>query len=364
MNSKGDPSFPTHLTPFIRKMLPLSAAFRKQFLFTSLELQDTGTYKPWHGVFDTGIRGLERMYIDRCILLPVNTCPAYCRFCVRKDYLAPTEKETMSEEDLQQALRYVQNDTRLVEVLISGGEPIMNLRRLKTILNGLGEISHVRVIRIPTRCVAYDPDRISTEFLELLGTHQGHHPDQKIEIETHFDHPDEIQPETRAAAKRFLEKGFSLVCKTTLLRGINDNADTLRALFQELRFIGIQPYYLVHCLNPRGAAHFRTTVDHGLQLKRELRSKGSGRSNPQYILLTSVGKVEPGVDATILRKEGNMLVIETPYRPEYFDRLILKTFRLPKGAEISAGGYLIVRYPDGEPGRFPSPQDPGLPTLP
>lgn len=363
MNSINDPSFPTHFTPFIRKMLPSSAAFRKQFLFTPLELQDAGTYKPWHGVFDTGIRGLERMYVNRCILLPVNTCPAYCRFCVRKDYLAPAEKEAMSEKDLEEALRFIQHDTRLVEVLISGGEAIMNLRRLKMILSGLGEIKHVRVIRFATRCVAYDPDRISAQFLELLDTHQDRHPDQKIEIETHFDHPDEIQPETRAAAKRLLDKGFSLVCKTTLLRGINDDAETLRTLFQELRFIGIQPYYLVHCTNPRGAAHFRTTVDQGLQLKRALRGMGSGRSNPQYILLTSVGKVEPGVDATILGKEGKMLVIETPYRPEQFDNLMLKAFQLPQGAEISAGGYLIVRYPDGEPERFPSPQDPGVSAL-
>lgn len=364
MNSKNDPLFPTHITSFIQKMLPLSAAIRKQFLFTSLELQDSGTYKPWHGVFDTGIRGLERMYVDRCILIPVNTCPAYCRFCVRKDYLAPAEKETMTDEDLKKALQFIQNDTRLVDVLISGGEPIMNLRRLKTILDGLSSIKHVRIIRIATRCVSYDPDRISKEFLDILGTRQNSCPSQKIEIETHFDHPDEIQPETRAAAKRLMEKGFSLVCKTTLLRGINDDAETLRTLFRELRFIGIQPYYLVHCINPRGAAHFRTTVERGLQLKRELRSKGSGRSNPQYILLTSVGKVEPGVDATILRKEGNTLVVETPYRPEQFDHLMLKTFQLPDGAEISAEGYLIVRYPDGEPERFPLPQDPGLPTLP
>ncbi len=143
MTSKNDPLFPTLLTSFIRKMLPISAAFRKQFLFTSLELQDTGTYKPWHGVFDTGIRGLERMYVDRCILLPVNTCRAYCRFCVRKDYLAPAEKEVMSEEDIEKAFRFIQGDARLVDVLISGGEAIMNLRRLKIILNGLGKIQHV-----------------------------------------------------------------------------------------------------------------------------------------------------------------------------------------------------------------------------
>ena len=166
------PLFPTRLTPFIKKMLPRSAAFRKQYLFSSAESDDSGVYKPWHGVFDTGIAGLERMYVDRCVLLPVNTCPAYCRFCVRKDYLAPAGKSVVSQESLRLALEYIQNDSRILDVLISGGEAILDLRRLFTLLDSLGRIDHVRVVRIATRCVAYDPERISKDFLNGLARHR------------------------------------------------------------------------------------------------------------------------------------------------------------------------------------------------
>jgi lysine 2,3-aminomutase len=360
---KEDPLFPTLLTPFIKRMLARSAAFRKQYLFSGSELGDVGTYKPWYGVFDTGIRGLERMYVDRCVFLPVNTCPAYCRFCVRKDYLAPSEKSSMSDEDIRLALDYVQRDESLVDVLISGGEPIMALRKLHAILNGLGEIKHVRIVRIATRCVAYDPDRITPEFVSMLSAHEKTYAHQKIEIETHFNHPDEIQEETTAAASRIREAGFTLTSKTALLRGVNDDEETLLALLSSLRITGIQPYYMLHCINPRGAGHFRTTVERGFELKRFLRGgRASGRIIPQYVLLSPVGKIEPGVDSEIIERDGSHLVIRTPCRPATFPEHLQRAFRMPEDTVLDDDGFVVVRYPDGRPDLYPSPEDPGIPV--
>jgi len=339
--------YPVKLTQHLLKLIRKSEAIRKQFIPTVLELDSEGITRPWEGKINTGIFGLERMYKDRCIIMPVAQCPAYCRHCVRKDYIKRFRR-AMSYEEIDKALEYIKKHEEIKEVLITGGDPLMDLKRLEYIISGLRKIDHVDVIRIGTRSIMYDPERISEELISMLKRYNFPEEGKPIEISPQFNHPDELTKESIEACRKLIRAGIKLYNQTVLLKGINDNPKILAKLFRKLRNIGVELHYLYHCAPVEGVKHFRTSIQKGIEIKRWFRGGNlSGRCNPQYIVLLPVGKWEPLIDGEILGKKEGYVIIKSPYRMEDFKR-IDPAFKLPEGCYLDKEGFIICEYLDGE----------------
>jgi len=228
-------------------------------------------------------------YPDRVILLVTKICPVYCRHCTRKYHTTALDgtyferKEAISwEEDYD----YIASHPTIRDVLLTGGEPLMySDSKLDQIISRLRQISHVEIIRIGSRCPVVLPQRITPELCSML---EQHHP---VWLNTHFNHPKEITPEAAQACDRLLRHGIVVQNQTVLLRGINDDLPTMRALLTGLLKIRVRPYYLYHCDNAVGVSHFVTSLEKGRELMRGLLGYITGFAVPQYVLTTPLGKI-------------------------------------------------------------------------
>ena len=337
--------FPEKTTSYLDSLMKSSEGVKKQFTFSLEELMDNGKTRPWVGKIETGIKGFERMYFDRAILMPTLSCAAYCRYCVRKDYFNKS-KQNMNRNDIDNALDYIKNHSELREILITGGDPLTNSQKLEYTISGLRKIEHVSTIRIGTRIISVKPSRITDGLVDMLSNYNSFK--KRIEISPQFNHPDEITLEVKKAVKKLYYVKIRIYNQSVLLKGINDNEKVLKELFMKLRGLGIESHYLYHCAPVKGVDHFRTSVQRGIEIKRYFRAGNmSGRANPQYIVLTPVGKVEPGIDGEILGKNGDYLKIRTPYKFEDF-RKIDNNFELPEGCIVDEKGFIIAEYLDGK----------------
>jgi len=300
----------------------------------------------WSGKINTKIYGLERMYLDRCIIMPNYKCFHYCQHCVRKNYINQL-KRSMTEQEIKSAIDYIKNDTRINEVLITGGDPFVNTNILLSIIKKLRQIKHVGPIRIGTRVLTYKPNILTDKLIGELTKYHDYCKQKPIEISPQFNHPNELNKQTTTACQKLIKAGFRLYSQTVLLKGINNQPQILIKLFRKLRLLGIEIHYLYHCAPVQGAEHFRTTVEKGIKLKRFFRAGYlSGRCNPRFIILTSVGKVEPLIDAKIIKKENNVLFIKTPYQENLFKQLD-PDFKLPSDCKVDSKGYIITKYLNG-----------------
>ena len=228
-------------------------------------------------------------YPDRVILLVTKMCPVYCRHCTRKYHTTALDgtyfekNEAISwEEDYD----YIASHPAIRDVLLTGGEPLMySDSKLDQIISRLRQISHVEIIRIGSRCPVVLPQRITPELCSML---EQHHP---VWLNTHFNHPKEITPEAAQACDRLLRHGIVVQNQTVLLKGINDDLPTMRALLTGLLKIRVRPYYLYHCDNAVGVSHFVTSLEKGRELMRGLLGYITGFAVPQYVLTTPLGKI-------------------------------------------------------------------------
>lgn len=337
--------FPVRLTQHLLKVIKMSPQVARQFLPAVEELEFAGSLRPFTGVTETGIAGVLRMYIDRCVIMPVQQCPAYCRFCFRKDYMTRSNP-TMTASDINLALNYVQNDAYIKDILVTGGDPLLNLKKLKQLLDGLRKIKRIEVIRIATRSLSYEPSLLSAEVISFLRKYHSYMDGKPVEIGTHFNHPDEITEEAKEALARCIERGIRVYNQGVLLKGINDDSEIIEELYRRLRGLGVEAYFLTHCMPVKGGQYFRTLVQKGLDIKKDLRGLATGRINPTYIVPTKIGKVEIGVDGRVLKKSGKYLWIETPYRKDIYEKSF-PGFTVPKDCYVNPSGYMVARYLDG-----------------
>ncbi|MCA9667674.1 MAG: radical SAM protein [Myxococcales bacterium] len=339
--------FPVRITRHLLDLMQRSPAVAAQFLPDTREVTTLGQDKCFSGLLELDVPGLERMYPDRVIIMPHHACPAYCRFCFRKFY-EHHSGSTMSYDDLDRALGYVAARPEIREVLITGGEPVMEPKRLRHLLAGLRRIAHVGPIRLACRSLIMAPELCDDALLEMLAAHQDLAAGKPLEVALHANHPDEITAPTIERLVALRQRGIHVYNQTVLLRGINDDAEILRALFEALRRYGVETYYMFLGGPVRGMDHQRPTIADGLALKRALRRHASGRANPHFIVTTRLGKVEIGVDGEIVAREadGRHVWIRTPYTLAGF-RAVSPRFELPDDARLDDAGYIVMRYLDG-----------------
>ncbi len=241
------------------------------------------------------VEGIVHRYPDRVLLKLVHVCPVYCRFCFRREMVGPQGDGNLGAEPLRKALDYIASDTRIWEVILTGGDPlILSPRRLRDVAEKLAAMDHVKVLRIHSRVPVVDPERITGELVEALGSSG-----KSVILALHANHPRELTPEARAACRRLIAGGVQMVSQSVLLKGVNDDAETLTSLMRAFVETGIKPYYLHHPDMAPGTGHFRLTIAEGQALMRDLRTRISGICIPHYILDLpgGHGKVALGEDA-------------------------------------------------------------------
>jgi len=225
------------------------------------------------------IEGIVHRYPDRVLLKLVNACAVYCRFCFRREMVGPG-RGALSGKALAAALAYIRATPQIWEVILTGGDPlVLSPRRLKPVLAELAAIDHVKILRVHTRIPVAAPERISPALVRSLRV-----PAKASYVVLHVNHPRELSAETRAACARLIDAGLPMLSQTVLLRGVNDNAATMSALFRSLVESRIKPYYLHHADLAPGTAHFRTSIAEGQALMRALHGRVSGLCQPAYVL--------------------------------------------------------------------------------
>lgn len=223
-------------------------------------------------------------YSDRVILLASNNCAGYCRFCTRKSKVGSSD-HGVSFREQREGVDYIAADERIRDVILSGGDPlILPDTVLEDLLARIHAIPHVDIIRIGSRVPVTLPERITPALCQMLRKYA------PLYLNTHFNHPRELTPDSAAACAMLVDHGIILGNQTVLLRGVNDDAATMTELLRVLLKIRVRPYYLHQMDLVEGTAHFRTPLQTGLDIIRTLRGPVSGMACPHFVVDLPGGK--------------------------------------------------------------------------
>lgn len=281
--------------PFRRQAVPLADEY---------QVHSTDRIDPLGEDDHMVVPGLVHRYPDRVLLLAVEVCAMYCRFCTRSRVVGTTAGYTRPS-NLDAAFEYLRRHDEVRDVLISGGDPLsLSDDRLDAILSRLREIPHIEFIRIGTRTPVSLPYRVTESFCSVL---RKHHP---VWMSLHFSHPAELTPAVRKACDMLADSGVPLGSQTVLLKGINDDAETLKELFHRLLTARVRPYYLYQCDPVRGTSHLRTSVETGLRIMEQLRGHTTGYAVPTFVVDApgGGGKIPLTPDYLVERTSGHLLL--------------------------------------------------------
>lgn len=271
------------ITPYYLSLIDLSNPddpIRKQavpsFFETNVLAEDMAD--PLHEDEDSTVPGLTHRYPDRVLFLVTDQCAMYCRHCTRRRTVGERDAAKPTE-DIYKAIDYIANHPEVRDVLISGGDSLLlSDDKIEDILKRLRAIPHVEIIRFGSRLPVVLPQRITDEFCDML---KKYHP---IWINTHFNHPDEITEESKAACEKLANAGVPLGNQSVLLAGINDCVHIMKDLVQKLTRIRVRPYYIYQCDLSLGLSHFRTPVAKGIEIIESLRGHTSGYAVPTFVV--------------------------------------------------------------------------------
>ncbi len=224
------------------------------------------------------IRGIVHRYPDRALLKPLLICPVYCRFCFRREHVGP-DGGLLTEAELQAAYAWLAARPAIREVILTGGDPLMlSPRRLGAIIAALSAIPHLDTLRVHTRVPIADPDRVDDTLAASLET------GKSMWVVVHANHAREFTPAAHTALRRIQMRGIPILGQSVLLRGVNDSAAALEALFRAMLGTRVKPYYL-HQLDPApGTARFHVPIEEGRRLLAALRGRVTGLAWPTYVL--------------------------------------------------------------------------------
>lgn len=280
----------------------------KQVVPDEVELYDSDAPEdPLNEESMSPVPNITHRYPDRALFLTTSQCGIYCRFCTRKRKVGDSSKINMRE--FESAFQYLEQHTEITDVILSGGDPLMLTdAMLEKILARLREIPHIQIIRLGTKMPCVLPQRITPELCEMI---KKYHP---IYVNTHFNHPWEITEESKKACEMLVNAGCPVGCQTVLLKGVNDDPEVMKELMKGLLAIRVRPYYIYQADLTKGANHFRTPIDVGLEIMDNLRGHISGLAVPHFVIDA------PGGGGKI------------PLLPEYVlardkEKIILRNFR-------------------------------------
>ena len=273
------PSFPLNLPRRLAQKIEkktLNDPLLKQFvgLKEELEISEGFCSSPTQDENFSKTSKLLQKYNKRALLITTSACAMHCRFCFRQNYPYDISKKTFTEE-----LKLISDDPSLMEIILSGGDPLsLSDRALNDLINAIENISHIKIVRFHTRFPIGIPERISEDFLKIF-----QHRRLQFIFVVHINHPKELDEDVSFHLKRLNKLGIPLLNHTVLLQDINDTLETMIELNTKLILAGIMPYYLNQLDKVQGSAHFEVAFEKGKVLIEEMRKHLPGYAVPRYI---------------------------------------------------------------------------------
>ncbi len=254
--------------PLLRQVLPLGEELWEQPGFVADPVGDLAA---------VSAPGVLHKYHGRVLLLATGACAIHCRYCFRREF--PYEANLLSKSREQAALNHIAADTSIREVILSGGDPlVLSDERLDRLLAALADIPHVGRLRLHTRLPIVLPSRITEALLRCLSATR-----LRTVLVVHANHAQECDGEVKSALNSLRGAGILLLNQAVLLRGINDDADTLVRLSETLFEHGALPYYLHLLDKTRGTAHFDVSEERARELLRAMRERLPGYLVPKLV---------------------------------------------------------------------------------
>ncbi|MCP3874917.1 MAG: radical SAM protein, partial [Desulfobacteraceae bacterium] len=316
--------FPVRLSDHVIRQSLVSQGVVKQYLPFIEELDQKGHVITFDGHLKEGV--LEQMYQNRAIFLLDMRCPVYCRFCFRK-HKSTRKQNCPTSEEIEAAANHVSAHSAIKEILITGGEPLLNKPNLETAINALTKIDHVETIRIATRSIAYYPDlflKSNSEYIEYLLKKNTQCLDhgKRIELGLHFVHPEEVSIQSLDIISQFVQNGIQVYIQTPFLNGVNTKGKLLGRLFSLLRQTGAKIYYIFTPCSPiHGTKEYWTSISQAFEAATYLRNNFSDRCIPKLCTATPLGKIEWHTSGWAVEKDTSdekYTWIRTPYTKDYF----------------------------------------------
>ncbi len=256
------------------------------------ELREWGDLNPSSEDLYTVAPGLQHKYRETALLLISEMCGGFCRYCFRKRLFVQDEDEVV--RDISDAVAYIEAHPEISNVLLTGGDPLtLSTSILEDVLRRLCTIDHVRIIRIGSKIPAFLPMRITgdEELLQMLRTYSTSH--RQIYLMAQFTHPRELTLEAREAIAALKTAGVVIMNQTPLIRGINDDPETIAVLLNELAYMGVHPYYLFQCRPSKGNLTYTIPVEESLKIFRDGIAKCSGLARRvRFVMSHGTGKIE------------------------------------------------------------------------
>ena len=342
-------TYPVRLSMHTIRQMRVSKNVAYQYLPYTQELDDVGHTNTWIGQFHQGL--LEQMYQNRVIFLLNMSCPVYCRFCFRKHKESRNETNP-TQADVLKAVAHVKDSPMIKEIVITGGDPFMNRRNMACAVDGLMEIEHVQTLRLATRAIAYYPHMFLSEDAALLGYLKRKNlalqkRGKRMEVATHFIHPDEISPQSLEIISELVRSGIAVYIQTPFLKDCNDKGPELVKLFTLLRGAGAELHYLyIPCSPIHGNSLYWTPLSKGLAVGNYLRAHLSDRVIPRVCTATPIGKMDWHSSGWAVEPvEGNdkFIWIRSPYTPDYFKRFAPIANTLDN-IRVNAEGTIDIQY--------------------
>jgi lysine 2,3-aminomutase len=261
---------------------------------------------------DTKVTGLIHRYPDRVLLLVSSKCGMYCRFCTRKRKVGRIQQIPM--EQIMKGIDYIREHKEIRDVILSGGDPLLRTdRELHHILKELRSIPHLQIIRIGTRVPCVLPSRVTKRLCNII---KKHHP---VYVNIHFNHPSEITSETKRACELLANAGVPLGSQTVLLKGVNDDPKVMKELMQKLIQIRVRPYYIFQCDLVKGIEHFRTSVQTGMEIIKEIQGHTSGLCVPHFVIDSPGGGGKVPILPDYIKKVTSEKIIFKNYKDEEYE---------------------------------------------
>jgi L-lysine 2,3-aminomutase len=342
-------TYPVRLSMHTIRQMRISRDVAYQYLPFVQELDSAGHTNTWIGQFHQGL--LEQMYQNRVIFLINMSCPVYCRFCFRKHKESRNETNP-TRADVEKAVDHVRNSPSIKEIVITGGDPFMNRANMACAIDGLMDIDHVQTLRLATRCIAYHPHLFLKDDTALLRyvkrknlalQERG----KRMEVATHFIHPDEISPQSLMIITELVKSGIAVYVQTPFLNDCNDEGPELVRLFSLLRGAGAELHYIyIPCSPIHGNSLYWTPIAKGLAAGNYLRAHLSDRVIPRICTATPIGKMDwhtSGWAVEPVADNDHFMWIRTPYTPGYFKRFAPLAGALDN-IRVNAEGTIDIQY--------------------
>jgi lysine 2,3-aminomutase len=342
-------TYPVRLSMHTIRQMRVSRNVAYQYLPFVEELDSVGHTNTWIGQFHQGL--LEQMYANRVIFLLNMSCPVYCRFCFRKHKESRNEINP-SVADVRKAVDHVRRSPAVKEIVITGGDPFMNRANMAAAIDGLMEVDHVQTLRLATRSIAYYPPLFLAEegaYLTYLKRKnlELQERGKRMEVATHFIHPDEISPQSLSIITELVQSGIAVYVQTPFLNDCNDTGPELVTLFSLLRGAGAELHYIyIPCSPIHGNSVYWSPISKGLTAASYLRAHLSDRVIPRICTATPIGKMDwntSGWAVEPVAENEDFIWIRSPYTPDYFKSFAPLADKL-SNMRVNAEGTIDIQY--------------------